>query len=293
MFPMKENVKNIIESYRSALGTRYPDGEIKQITYLLFETFTGKSKVDVQFSYSEELSPEISEMFSSALSALLQGHPIQYILQKAWFDGMELKVTPDVLIPRQETEELCHLVKSEHCHRQNEKFSILDIGTGSGCIAIDLKKQFPLSQVTGIDISSDGLNLAKKNAQMMKTQIQFLQVDILSQQEKTNLGIFDVIVSNPPYVLESEKQIMNRNVVDFEPSEALFVPDHDPLIYYSAIAEFSRDHLTKPGFLYVEINEKFGNQVKNLFQSFGFEKIMVICDIHEKERMVSAVLQKS
>ncbi|MEI7983055.1 MAG: peptide chain release factor N(5)-glutamine methyltransferase [Bacteroidota bacterium] len=281
-------VKNIIREFRHDLENLYPENEIMQILYILFEEFAQWSKTTVHLSYNVKIEKYTFVRFSNALTSLRQGKPIQYITGKAFFNGIKLKVTPDVLVPRPETEELCSLIQSENIQNQYRSPSILDIGTGSGCIAIDLKRKFPFATITGIDNSPQALEIATENAVASGTEIHFALTDILIPEHCATLGLFDMIVSNPPYVLESEKRNMHRNVIDFEPSGALFVPDSDPLKYYHAIGRFAVEHLLCPGNLYVEINEHYGTEVKKIFHMYGFQKMEVIKDFMGKERFVTA-----
>ncbi|MEI7498813.1 MAG: peptide chain release factor N(5)-glutamine methyltransferase [Bacteroidota bacterium] len=282
-------VKKLIQVFKSELFTYYPENEIMQILYILFEAFMGWPKTKVHLSFDSEIPENEMRAFKHALDELKSGKPIQYILGRTVFNGSKLIVNESVLVPRPETEELCLIIKSDHRLKPYHKFSILDIGTGSGCISIDLKRYFPDSSVTGIDSSPAAIEIAKTNAGNNGCEISFIKSDILNDDDNLKLALFDVIVSNPPYVLESEKQFMHRNVIDFEPESALFVPDNNPLLYYRAIADFAREHLTPQGLLFFEINEKYGEDICRLLLSFGFEKAEVLIDINGKDRFVRAI----
>ncbi len=217
------------------------------------------------------------------LNRLLTNEPIQYILGETEFYGLKFTVTPDVLIPRAETEELVDWIISEekaHCK------SLLDIGSGSGCIPIAIDKNTNIDQVDGWDISEQALQIARSNATRNDSRVVFSHQDIFAPTGVSELSKWDVIVSNPPYVLMEESDLMERNVVDFEPHLALFVPDHDPLIFYRAIARFAAVHLQLHGSLYFEINEAMGGQTTKLLKEFGFDEILTRKDLQGKVRMV-------
>ncbi|MCX6305578.1 MAG: peptide chain release factor N(5)-glutamine methyltransferase [Bacteroidetes bacterium] len=286
-------VKNLIKEFHQRLARIYPEQEIRQFIYILFEAYLGWPKTRVHVSLDARVPELAMNAFVKALEELADGKPVQYILGQAWFNGTMLKVDRNVLVPRPETEELCAMIRMGYPGRHNHPASILDIGTGSGCIAIDLKKYFQHSEVTAVDISTGALEIAKGNASSCHCDISFVHADILDEADRATLGRFDLIVSNPPYVTEREKTKMHRNVTEFEPAQALFVADGDPLVFYRAIAGFAASHLVPPGYLYFEINEKFGKEVAGLVSSFGFEEVCISLDFHGKERFVSAVLKSS
>ncbi len=215
---------------------------------------------------------------------LIAGEPVQYVTENAYFYGLEFFVDKRVLIPRQETEILIREIVDNSRNRTGLK--ILDIGTGSGCIAISLKKNIPDSEVHVIDISAAALDVCSINAAKNNVKLCYYHHDILSAIE-FNPGIkFDIIVSNPPYVTESEKELMFENVLDYEPNLALFVSDHDPLVFYSRISQFAKDFLVEGGKLYFEINEKFGTEVKEMCIRAGFKDAIVVKDLYNKDRFV-------
>ena len=291
MGPAGNSVKNIIREFQQKLAGDYPAKEVRQFIYILFDDYLGWPNTRVQLSLDEELPEQVLNLFQIALGELGEGKPIQYILKKTWFNGSRLMVDANVLVPRPETEELCSIIKAEYPQLQDQQFAVLDIGTGSGCIAIDLKKHFPDSTVTAVDNSFGALEIAGRNARSNDCAITFIAADILKNEDWADPGKYNMIVSNPPYVLESEKIQMHRNVTDFEPSRALFVDDLDPLLYYRAIAGFAAGHLISPALLYVEINERFGKEVGELLQSFGFDEIRILQDFRGKDRFVAAVLR--
>ena len=281
-------VKDITGNFKKELASLYDPNELNQIIYTLFSEFLGWTRPMIHMQLETPVSPGNHKRFVNALSELKNHRPIQYIIGKSWFDGLELNINESALIPRPETEELCNLIKIENSNRNYQEFSILDIGTGSGVISIDLALFFSYSRITAIDLSQDALVLAKQNADRYHCNIVFHQMDLLDPAETADLAMFDMIVSNPPYVMESEKRLMHRNVLDFEPPIALFVPDDEPLIFYQAITRLARTKLANPGLLYLEINEKFGRAISQLLQSSGFEKVAIVKDIHGKDRFVRA-----
>ena len=201
-----------------------------------------------------------------------------------------MSVTPDVLIPRPETEELVDLIVKNNGNFKDGHVSVLDIGTGSGCIAISLKLSFPASSVFAVDRSLNALKVAMENAESHRCRIEFFNIDVFEKKGWQGLPLFDLIVSNPPYVLESEKLMMGENVVRYEPAEALYVPDDDAFKYYAVIAELALLHLSRPGLLYLEINERFGFDIATLLLQTGFSKAEVIKDINGKDRFIMAEL---
>lgn len=254
----------------------YGKQEANGITFLLMERFN-LSKLD----YVLDNTIDVDEgEIDNYVSRLLKQEPIQYILEEATFYDRVFKVNKDVLIPRIETEELCSLIISKHGDKPN--LTILDIGTGSGCIPITLDLELPLSKVTSLDISKVALEVASENAQNLKAKIKFINLDIL--EENIDLSSFDVVVSNPPYVLNSEKKMMSANVLENEPHSALFVEDQDPLIFYEKIANLCVLYKTKD--LYFEINEKYGSEIKEIMVTYGFTNVSIIQDYLGKDRIV-------
>jgi len=272
-----------IEKFKKELGVLYSIEERDQIIATIFEALTGLSKIDLRMKGDLDLSKEILNQFEEITKRLIKNEPVQYILGFSWFAGMKLKVTPDVLIPRQETEELVDWIVKEN-KKQNPL--ILDLCTGSGCIALGLKKSIINSQVIAIDISEKALLVASENALTNLLEIEFLQSDIL----KTDLihNDIDIIVSNPPYVKASEVIEMKSNVIDYEPHLALFVSDDDPLIFYKRLAILAKNSLKKSGKIYLEINEKLSKETAELLELQGFHEIRVRKDLNDRFRMISA-----
>jgi release factor glutamine methyltransferase len=285
-------VNNVILDFHQKLAGIYPEGEIRQFIYILFEEYLGWEKTKIHLSLGNELPETTRQLFYKALIELQSGKPIQYIINKSWFNSTLLKVDKGVLIPRRETEELCSIIRSDHQENQ-ETIRILDIGTGSGCIAIDLKKHIPHAIVSAIDYSHSAVEIAKDNAMSNDCDISFTPSDILDEKGWVHLGNYDIIVSNPPYVTEGEKKLLHQNIIGFEPEMALFVPDNDPLIFYKAILNFSASSLTPGGFIYFEFNELFGKEIKQLIISAGFERVSILLDFQGKERFARAILNPS
>ncbi|GAB2627075.1 peptide chain release factor N(5)-glutamine methyltransferase [Belliella aquatica] len=275
-------LRSLFTTYSEKLQPIYGKQEAESLVFWLFEAFFNKGKMDV---LKDEALGEIPENLQSAFSQLLEKKPIQYVLGEAPFYGRAFKVNASVLIPRNETEELVHLIIKE-----NKKLNlrILDIGTGSGCIPISLALEIPSSKIFALDISKEALDVAKENAKKHEAPVAFFQVDILN--EDIPVKDLDIIVSNPPYVCESEKALMHENVLNFEPHLALFVKDNDPLIFYKIIAKKAKSVLRSSGKLYFEINEALGERVQNLLKEQGYKEIMILKDLNNRDRIVKAKL---
>lgn len=270
---------------REKLSFLYPPSEVEGLTRLILEHVTGFNRLQMHLNQTEPLPESKIMQITEILNRLLTNEPIQYILGETEFYGLKFTVTPDVLIPRAETEELVDWIISEettYCK------SLLDIGTGSGCIPIAIDKNSDIGKVDGWDISEQALQIARSNAIRNDSKVVFSHQDIFAPTGMTDLSQWDVIVSNPPYVLMEESGLMERNVVDFEPHVALFVPDHDPLIFYRAIARFAAVHLLLHGSLYFEINEAMGEQTTKLLEESGFQDIQIRRDLQGKSRMIKA-----
>jgi release factor glutamine methyltransferase len=276
--------RNIIEATRQL----YELDEASNIAELLMENITKLSRSERIIKGNESLSTPQKRLLQSLISRLQQHEPIQYIIHEAWFAGMRFYVDRNVLIPRPETEELVEWVAKE-LKSQKSKIKILDIGTGSGCIAIALKKKMPGIEMWACDVSDEALNVARLNADTLHATIDFVPVNFLDTNQRKQLPVVDVIVSNPPYVPKSETKKMKKNVVEYEPSTALFVPDNDPMIFYKAIAEFGMEKLSKGGSIYAEICEDYAEQAKDLFLSKGYQTIELKKDLQGKDRMIKAV----
>lgn len=260
------------------------EGEAKAVSMLLFEKLFGLSQTDVLMGKAEELEAADVQCLDKCVDRICGGEPVQYVLGKADFMGMELDVTPAVLIPRPETEELVNEVVNALADRKSPR--ILDIGTGSGCIALAIKQLIPLAEVTAWDISPEALRVARNNAEQLGLDICFEQRDILSTNLSVMSEVFDLIVSNPPYICRQESEEMERRVTDFEPHAALFVHDDDPLLFYRAITRFATVALRTGGQLFFEINRRFGRQVCELMRQAGFEGVTLKTDQFDNPRIV-------
>ena len=256
--------------------------EAKTIAYLLLEHYTSYGKLFVCLNPDTDVDDVLVEKINEAVRELQHHRPIQYVLGETVFCGLRFMVNESVLIPRQETEELVSWILEE----SSPSSTLLDICTGSGCIAIALANVLK-NKVYAIDLFEKTLETAQKNATLNGVDIHFMQKDVLSADFGTDINeLFDVIVSNPPYVRESEKQYMHQRVLNFEPREALFVEDKDPLLFYRKILEFGKSHLKDNGKIFFEINETFGEEIVDLFSQYGYKDIVLRKDIHNKNRMV-------
>ncbi|MBL7697704.1 MAG: peptide chain release factor N(5)-glutamine methyltransferase [Chitinophagaceae bacterium] len=260
----------------------YDPGEAMHIADLIMEKITGKSRVDRLAGLNEKISGSDQELLEKYTSELLTSKPVQYVLNETWFAGMKLYVDENVLIPRPETEELVEWV-IEEVKSETKNLSLLDVGTGSGCIAIALKKKLPHLNVYAIDISEKALAVAKKNALQNNADITFIQMNILDDNKWKELREFDVIVSNPPYVPEEDKNTMHDNVARFEPHLALFVPDNDPLIFYKTLAGLAKNKGEK---IFVEISDRFPDETRDIFLKQGFSETIIRKDINNNPRMI-------
>lgn len=275
-------IRKLFKQYNGQLRDLYPPQESESLVLWLFEHFLGIKRMAILEGIEVEIPPSLKD----AMVALKQGMPIQYITQSAPFYGRMFKVNPAVLIPRNETEELVHLIIREN---KGAGLKILDVGTGSGCIPITLALEMDTPEITAIDVSEDALRIARENsaALVVDKTIRFLKIDVL--QEEFPITGLDILVSNPPYVRESEKDAMHVNVLDYEPHLALFVRDEDPLIFYLKIAEKGIAALKSGGKIYFEINEALGEQVVELLSRFGYQNAQIHKDLNDRNRIVSAV----
>lgn len=275
-------MKATIQYIREELSGLYPVTEIRAFIRLIFEHVCMMDYRDIILKYDTEADNDSKKRIYKIVRRLKNFEPIQYILGETQFIDLKLKIEPPVFIPRPETEELVQWI-TDSCKYKSP--SIIDIGTGSGCIALALSRQIEMSRVSAADIMQDVVNLARYNAKNNNLHVNFFCADIL-QWEKYEWDCYDIIVSNPPYVMEKEKKDMPLNVLRFEPNEALFVPDDDPLVFYRAISEFASHFLCEGGWLYFEINEQLGNEIMLLLKHRGFSNVEIKKDINDKERMI-------
>lgn len=276
-------MQDIIQHIRKSLSEFYPESEISGFTRLLIENVTKLPIPALLSDKSKKITGEELLKIDKIIERLQKFEPIQYILGETEFYGLPYLVNQNVLIPRPETEELVELIINEN---KSDSLRILDIGTGSGCIAISLKRYLPKSIIEGWDISTRALEVAKLNSINNSADIAFRQVDILS--DYPGKMSFDIIVSNPPYVLDSEKSDMHTNVLDYEPHTALFVSDSDPLLFYNRIADVATQLLADGGKLYFEINRMKGQETCQMLESKNFSNIQLIKDISGNDRIVKA-----
>ena len=277
----------IIDSIKSALQGIYPPTEIKGLIRIIMEDVFQIPPHHYLMNMGRALTPEEHEQLEQIIARLKQHEPIQYILGKAPFCGLELDVNSSTLIPRPETTELIEWITHEH---QPANLRILDIGTGTGCIAIALAKAFPNASLFALDISEETLRTATHNAEKNEVQISFLQADILQFEKLVEQfdAPLDLIVSNPPYICLAEKKEMEKHVLDFEPHGALFVPDDDPLLFYRQIAKFGLETLTQGGSLYFEINRAYGKETQEMLEQLGYQNVICRKDLAGNDRMIKA-----
>lgn len=281
-------LKDVIREGTETLSQFYPEREAREMVYATLEKILGTTRhthiLEPHYQVSDEDLTEVRDAFSRMAS----GEPLQYVLKEAWFYGRRFNVSSDVLIPRPETEILC---RTAALNRKEKTPRILDLCTGSGCIAWTLALEIPGAEVTGADISDEALKVADNQGFSEEISVsgairpQFVKADVLAYP-LTSLGQFDMIVSNPPYVMESEKALMRSNVLDYEPHLALFVSDDDPLIFYRAVAEWALLMLRPGGYGIVEINEALALETEEIFRDLGFRNVRTVKDLHDKDRFV-------
>lgn len=262
----------------------YGNGEARAITDYVLDVCFGLSKADILCGSVDEMTAEKTAELNKIFGRLMEGEPVQYVLGRAEFSGRWFNVRPGVLIPRPETEELCAWITADSKASGSPK--VLDIGTGSGCIAITLQLDMPESKVTAWDISADALDVARENAQQLGANVNFVKLDALNAKPE---GEWDVIVSNPPYICEKEKKDMAVNVLEHEPHTALFVPDTDPLLFYRAITRLAVQTLNKGGRLYFEINPIYADDTCRMMQAEGMTAVELRSDMYGKQRMAKGV----
>ena len=278
------NLQEASKYIYSNLTEIYAQREAHNICALLLEHITSFSKTERLINKELQLNQLQFKQLENALKMLMKFKPIQQVVGYTWFAGNKFFVNEDVLIPRPETEELIGQIVREN---KNKKLSVLDIGTGSGCIAISLKYQLPNVNITAVDISTQALKMAEKNAKSIGVSVDFIQLDFLDENTWTRLETFDIIVSNPPYIRDNEKQEMFDNVLQYEPHSALFVPNDRALIFYEKTASFAATRLNAGGMIWVEINESLGKETLEVFTGGGF-KAELKKDMQQKDRIIKA-----
>ncbi len=288
-------LKETKQLFQNELTGLYDVEEIDNFFYLIVEFYFGLKRISLALNPDFSISEEEQKKIEKALQDLKKEKPIQYILCETEFFGLVFKTNPHVLIPRPETEELVEWILNLAKSTTNSTINILDIGTGSGCIAVSVAKNLVNANVFALDVSEEALEVAKQNAKINKVSIEFIKADILNAEswssEFKNMK-FDIIVSNPPYVRELEKEKMKSNVLNYEPHLALFVQNDDPLLFYKAITEFAVNNLKLNGNLFFEINEYLGRQMIQLLRTNNFDAIELKQDIFKKDRMIKGTIVK-
>ena len=277
------NFSETIANLKARLAPVYGEGEANAMVRLIFHHLKGWNTTDIIVNGDRQVSPYIHSLIERIVTRIIKGEPIQYVLGEARFYGMDFKVNRNVLIPRQETEELVDMIVNEN---KRSDLRVLDIGTGSGAIAVALCRNLRFPRVTAIDISDKALEVAEENARRLHANVFLRQKDIFTDMPPEDS--YDIIVSNPPYIPEEEKAGMERNVLDHEPALALFVPDSAPLLYYSRISEVAIRALSPGGLLYLEINPRFADALRELLQKEGFVNMNIINDISRRQRFIKA-----
>ena len=287
------NIREFRDYFKITLKKLYPASEIDTFLFLLLEEYLNFKRIDIVLKSNFNISSEVLTLLKSSTKLLQQEIPIQYIIGKTEFYGFPFILNEHVLIQRPETEELVTFIldkvsklESYHTIKKENTIKILDIGTGSGCIPIALKKSLPLAEISALEKSNKALRIAKKNTHLNKVDINLIQQDILKTTQLNNT--YDIIVSNPPYVRESEKKEIKNNVLNNEPHMALFVEDNNPLIFFDKIAELAKNHLTKNGLLFFEINQYLGKETVDLLRLKGFNTIELKKDIFGHDRVIIA-----
>lgn len=268
--------------FKNQLISIYDEGECMAMFSIVMEEVLGYQRIDVALKGNEIIAEEHLLRLENVIEQLKNEYPIQYIFEKGYFYGYEFKVSPSTLIPRRETEELVEWVLQTMNEQPNKKWRVLDIGTGTGCIPITIKKEFPLAEVAAIDVSKDALQIAKENAKVLEADVHFIEKNILETSELEN---YDIIISNPPYVRNLEKVEIKKNVLAFEPHLALFVEDNDPLIFYRKIAELAHQFLNEKGFLFFEINQYLGKDMIEMTKTY-FTEVALKQDAMQNDRMM-------
>ena len=278
-------LKEAIEQLKHGLEGLADPREVQAMIRIIAEDVLNCDPVDVALRPDRELPDFAPQRIADIIARLRRHEPLQYIVGHARFHGHSFKVTPAVLIPRPETEQLVDIIIDEN---PRDDLRVLDMGTGSGCIAISLARALKFAQVDALDVSRDALAVARDNAAALKVKVRLFESDMLSPQP---VARYDIIVSNPPYICWSERETMERNVKDYEPGQALFVPDNDPLMFYKAIAPYAAQSLERGGRLYLEINHRFADEMKRLLEDSGFDEVRIVEDSFGKKRFAAALMK--
>ena len=275
--------REIFSNYTTALQTSYSKGEVSAITHIIFNHFAGLSKSQLAVSGDKIPDTATAAALQESLEKLLKHIPVQYITGEVWFYNLKFKVNDQVLIPRPETEELVE--EAINFLKDTKGKTVLDIGTGSGCIPISIKRNIPDAEIISIDISLDALQTAAENAATNNVTIDFKEMDFLDEEMHHTLPVFDIIISNPPYIPENDKASLDKNVMLHEPHLALFVPQNDPLLFYRKIFLFAKEHLAKRGKIFMEVHEEYAKETSAIFNGDNY-LTEIKKDMQGKERMV-------
>lgn len=273
---------------KKSLADLYTSNETKIISHALIEKHLNLKAFEVLLKLHQVIEEDVQKAIQKDLIAISEGKPYQYVMGYTWFYDLKIGVNSSVLIPRPETEELVHWIVERNA--TTIKIDIIDIGTGSGCIALAIKSKLKNSAVTGVDISSEALQTAQQNATINKLAVHFELFDVLNYLPNKQSALFDVVVSNPPYIPIKEKEEMDKMVTENEPELALFIPDENPLLFYEHICRYARQYLKPKGQLYFEIHENYSEEVKNTLLKFGFSNIELKKDLQGKQRMICGIL---
>jgi release factor glutamine methyltransferase len=282
-------IKKAFQDLSSQLEGIYEKGEAESIARMVIGHITGTEKMQVSREAEKEISSTQQQEIETAFIELKKQRPVQYVLGEAWFSNLKFYVDENVLIPRPETEELVNWI-TDNYKSTNQPLQILEVGTGSGCIAISMQKKLPTANVLATDISEAALVVAKQNAATLNAGVKFLMADFLNDTTWHEFPLFDIIVSNPPYIPITEKEKLDANVAEWEPSTALFVPDSDPLLFYRKIALFGKEHLKNKASIFVECHQEFAVAAKKMFEDYGYFAVLKK-DIFENERMLKATIK--
>lgn len=272
---------------RNALLAIYDEGESTAAAHIMLEHITGEDKLQRLTDKDKEFTTEQQRQYNTIKEKLLKATPIQYIVGKAWFRGREFAVNENALIPRPETEELVDWIIAD-VKAAGTTPAILDIGAGSGCISVSLKLDMPESTVTACDVSVGAMLVARTNANVMGADISLQHIDFLQESQRALLGIYDIIVSNPPYIPDTQKESIHANVLNHEPHVALFVSGGDPLLFYRLIADFGKEHLTDKGIIYCELDYDYAVEARQLFENKGYKNVEIRKDMSGNTRMLKA-----
>jgi release factor glutamine methyltransferase len=288
MFVQVNTIQACVDYFNTSLIPIYSKDEVKQFVFLTFSTLFGYSKADLILKKQDGLTESELLQVRSVVKRLLNHEPIQYILGETYFCELKFKTDSRALIPRPETEELVRFVVDD-INNKITSSKIIDLCTGSGCIALALKNELPTAEVIGMDAFQDAIDLANENKESLQLDVNFELFDVFSTQFESFLNLtekFDYFVSNPPYIPWSEQKQMDKNVVEFEPSSALFVENETPFVFYERIGILARKHLSNSGKLIVEIHEDYAQEIEQLFLQQGFTQVKIIQDLNGKNRFV-------